>query len=200
MESKHIETIEARLDKAMDIYTKDGFAFVKLSSRSAKDAPLLQSKLKTIYQEKILLCQPEEQDLENTKIFCLLQAAFDFMKVKTAADVMDMFVRSERVYQDLLLAAVNRPEVYNTNFVIRKFVDIPVDMEFRGFVNDGTLNAISQYNYLIFSKRLVELKEALHRQVLSFFNDVVAPKLRSSNFPKNYVIDFAVCGTGRLNI
>lgn len=192
-EKTYIDGIVARLNNAMNIFTKDGFAFVKLSSRSAKDAPLIQKNFKTIYHEKLSSVPEEEKEAENTKITCLLQAAFDALKVKTGSDVIDMFIRSERVYQDLLLAAVNQVDKYNENFVIRKFVDIDVDMEFRCFVFNGLLHAISQYNYLIYSKRLVEKKEEISLAIQNFFKDSVKPKLSIPGFPQDFVIDFAIC-------
>lgn len=193
-ETEHLDDLTKRLDSAMSIFTKeDGCAFVKLSSRSAKDAPMLQTRLKDMYKEALGKFKEDEQKQENTKIICLLQAAFDAMRVSCAADVIDMFVRSERVYQDLLLAAVNRPEVYDENFVIRKFIPIDVDMEFRGFVYNGKLTALSQYNYMIYSERLVAKKEAIAKQILDFFNRSVQPKLTSAGFPGEFIIDFAVC-------
>ncbi|XP_060075112.1 cell division cycle protein 123 homolog [Ylistrum balloti] len=193
-EEEHLADLTKRLDSAMSVFTKeDGCAFVKLSSRSAKDAPMLQSRLKAMYKEILHKFQENEQKQENTKIICLLQAAFDAMRVTCATDVIDMFVRSERVYQDLLLAAVNRPEVYDENFVIRKFVPIDVDMEFRGFVYRGQLNALSQYNYMIYSERLVAKKDAIAKRIREFFTTYVQTKLSSASFPQEFIIDFAVC-------
>ncbi|XP_033730566.1 cell division cycle protein 123-like [Pecten maximus] len=193
-EKEHLADLTKRLDSAMSIFTEeDGCAFVKLSSRSAKDAPMLQTRLKDMYKDALGTFEENEQKQENTKIICLLQAAFDAMRVTCADEVIDMFVRSERVYQDLLLAAVNRPEVYDENFVIRKFIPIDVDMEFRGFAYKGQLTALSQYNYMIYSERLVAKKEAIAKRILEFFNASVQPKLSSDSFPREFIIDFAVC-------
>ncbi|WAQ94653.1 hypothetical protein MAR_007124 [Mya arenaria] len=152
-----LDVLENRLQNAMDVFTKDGFAFVKTSSRSAKDAPLVQNNFKQLYLSE-LDSYPESYRSENIKITCLLKAAFDALRVKTAGEVIDMFLRSERIYQDLLLAAVNQVSKYHEHFVIRKFVDIDVDMEFRGFVWKNELVALSQYNYAIYSERLASNK------------------------------------------
>ncbi|OWF45332.1 cell division cycle protein 123-like [Mizuhopecten yessoensis] len=194
VEREHVANLTERLDSAMSVFTKDdGCAFVKLSSRSAKDAPMLQSRLKDMYRQALGKFNETEQKQENTKIICLLQAAFDAMRVTCAADVIDMFVRSERVYQDLLLAAINRPEVYDEHFVIRKFIPIDVDMEFRGFVYQGQLTALSQYNYMVYSERLVAKKDSIANRIQDFFKISVQPKLPSANFPQDFIIDFAVC-------
>ena len=180
----------------MKVFTGDGFAFVKTSSRSAKDAPLVQTAFKEIYLSELDKF-PLTEHTENTKITCLLTAAFKVLRVKTASDVLDMFLRSERIYQDLLLAAVNQKERYNEHFVIRKFVDIDVDMEFRGFVYNLELVALSQYNYAIFSERLLKGKDTYGEMIKTYYDTVVKSKLFGSSFPRNSIIDFAICENGK---
>ncbi|XP_052091825.1 cell division cycle protein 123 homolog [Mytilus californianus] len=196
-EKRHVNTISERLEKAMSIYTTKGYAFVKLSSRSAKDAPLIQKRFKSLYINRLSAVEESEKGNENVKIMCLLQAGFDALRVKMSFDVIDMFIRSERVFQDLLLA-VKHKDNFNENFIIREFVDIDVDMEFRGFVFDGELNALSQYNYLLFSKRLNDKKEEISCKIREFFNSVVKPRLKAGKyFLQNFVIDFAVTSSGK---
>lgn len=190
-----LDSMRTCLQKSMNVFTIDGYAFVKTSSRSAKDAPLVQNQLKELYCKE-LNAYPAPERSENIQITCLLKAAFAALRVKTAEKVVDMFVRSERIYQDLLLAAVNQKDKYNEHFVIRKFVDIDVDMEFRGFVWNYDLVALSQYNYTIFSRRLVEGKDRYGKLVRDYFNTSVKPKLKDSKFPKNSIIDFAICEEG----
>jgi len=84
---------------------------------------------------------------------------------------------------------------WNENFAVRAWVDIDVDMEFRGFVKGGELTALSQYNHLIHSPRLVGRSAAIERRVREFF----AAELKASLDPahKDYVIDFALTAPGR---
>ena len=195
-EQSILDRLSTRLGEAMKPFTTDGFAFVKTSSRSAKDAPLVQRSFKELYIDE-LNRHAEEQLTENTQITCLLKAAFLALRVKSAGEVLDMFLRSQRIYQDLYLAVINQPEKYNENFVIRKFFEIDIDMEFRGFVFENELVALSQYNYLICSKRLVDGKETYGQMVKHYFDGSVKPKLMAVEFPKNLVVDFAICDEGR---
>ncbi len=129
---------------------------------------------------------------ENARIVCLLKAAFACLRVATAAECLNMLVRSERIYQDMLLA-IQVSHRFRENFVIRKFVEIDVDMEFRGFVYNGKLTALAQYNYLIHSERLCSRRGVIARLIKAFYECQVAPKLYAhEKFVKSFVIDFAV--------
>ncbi|KAK7109019.1 uncharacterized protein [Littorina saxatilis] len=192
-ESELVQKIEQRLQKVMDkFFKKDSdFVFVKTSSRSAKDAPMAQSRFKDLYQD-FLTQEPEDtRSSENTQITCLLKAAFYGMRVRQASEVMDMTMRSERIFQDILLA-LQFKDKFCENFVVRTFVDIDVDMEFRGFVFHGNLVALSQYNYLIYSERLCKLKDALSDRIEAFYKNSIRPKLQASKFEENFIIDFAI--------
>ncbi|XP_046350121.2 cell division cycle protein 123-like [Haliotis rufescens] len=191
-----IEDVTQRLESVMNKFTaRDGFAFVKTSSRSAKDAPMVQRRFKDVYHKYLMELPEDKQKNENIQITCLLKAGFEGLKVKTAEEVVDMILRSERIYQDMLLALEIKGR-FEENFVVRKFVDIDVDMEFRGFVFGGELVALSQYNYLIFSQRLLDTRDHLKDILCKYFNDKVRPMMKEGEFPTAYIIDFAVCENG----
>lgn len=197
-EKEILDNLSTRLEGAIKPFTSGGFAFVKTSSRSAKDAPLTQDRFKQLYLDE--LNKHSGQDLnENTQITCLLRAGFLALRVKSAAEVLDMFLRSLRIYQDLYLAVIKQKEKYNEHFVIRKFLDIDVDMEFRGFVFDNELVALSQYNYLICSQRLVDRKVEFGQLVKKYYDESIKPKLTAVDFPRNLVVDFAICDEGKVN-
>ena len=201
VESKRIKYLCSCLQEEMDSFLVDKgaeFAFVKLSSRSPKDAPMAQSRFKQMYQNLISqehLMNLTQVEIENLQVTSLLKAAFQALKMKFADDVIDCCVRSERVYQDLLLALA-LPSRFRENWIVRQFVDIDVDMEFRGFVHQQRLTALSQYNYLIYSERLANNKDFYTRTISTFFERNIKPKL--SNFVKDYIIDFAVCEDGEI--
>ena len=196
-ETSILQEMSARLQQAMANFTSDGgHVFVKTSSRSAKDAPMYQDKFAALYRTELSRLDVGEQSKENQQITCLLRAAFEAMKVQTSEEVIDMFICSERIYQDMLLA-VEHKERFCEHFVIRRFVHIDVDMEFRGFVFGHKLTFVSQYNYLIFSARLLEEKDNIMRMLQSFFDQEIQPKFKDTKFPDNYIIDFAVCENGK---
>ncbi|CAF0712615.1 unnamed protein product [Brachionus calyciflorus] len=188
---KEITELESRLDNVISkfINDKNKYVFVKTSSRSAKDSPLTFKQFKDLYSSYFNSLTETENLEENEQIKCLLKAAFECLKVQKASQVIEMFFKSERIYQDMLLA-VEKKERFKENFIIREFVQIDIDMEFRGFVFNGKLTALSQYNYLIYSKRLNEQKSQIGELIKNFFNEKVSAKLEE--FHKSYIIDFAV--------
>lgn len=191
-----LEGMRTELAKAMNDYVKESYVFVKTSSRSPKDGPLAQERLEHLYHQRLSSFPEEDRTKENSKLTALLQVCFDAMMVKNANEVMDLFMRSERIYQDMLLALAV-PDRFHENFVIRKFVHIDVDMEFRGFVYNYDLVALSQYNYLIFSQRLLEQKDRIRQKLTEFFETEVKTRLMTEEFSSNFIIDFAISQHGR---
>jgi len=160
--------------------------FVKASSRSAKDAPTSRRRLGELYHARLASAA---DGTDNAKIVCMLQAGLETMRVHTATEALDLFSRSERIMQDMLLAR-QRPERWQENFAVRRWVDIPVDMEFRGFVKNGRLTALSQYNHLAHFPRLVTHAAAIERRIRAFFDADIA--LRLAPAFDDYVVDFAI--------
>lgn len=187
-----VARLAAGLDRCIDSVRGGSAAdtgrgvFIKASSRSAKDAPTSQSRLGEVYRGK-LAAQPDRGD--NAKLVAMLEAGLELLKARTAADALELFMHSERIYQDMLLAT-DRPDRWEESFVVREWVDIDVGMEFRGFVKGGRLTALSQYNHLAYFPGLVARKAEIGAMIDRFFTDDILPKL-SPKFT-DYVIDFAL--------
>jgi hypothetical protein len=204
-EKNMLVCLESKLDKTIDEFKHSQigipaeFVFVKTSSRSAKDSPLATDRFQKLYLSFIEELKVNQRLEENEQITCLLKAAFECLKMRNAREVIDSFVSSERIYQDMTLALEKMSlENFKEHFVIRRFVQIDVDMEFRGFVFGGKLTALSQYNYLIYSPRLNDLKQSIQDKIQAYFNQVVAHKLADYS-TENYVIDFAIL-KGNINV
>jgi hypothetical protein len=149
----HVTNIKRKLDEAISEFLPNG-AFVRLSTRSPKDAvdkcepeKLVQEIAKHMKAEMVKrnVQDPEEFEV-NTKLICLRRAFFDRMRVFNSADVFKLLAVSYRTTGDLIRAVENVDvSPWNLKFVVREFVQMPIETEFRGFVNNGNLNALSQY-------------------------------------------------------
>lgn len=192
------EQIEARLQtKIEENFPDKKEFFAKTSSRSAKDACIFKRDFLEIYKKELLKFPDSSQ--ENSRIIALLTAAFLSLRLTSATEVLSMFIISERIYQDMLLATEAQnisDSLFKENIILRPFIQIDVDMEFRGFVFQRRLTCLSQYNYLIYSQRLCQWKNQILEKIVSFFNEVVQTKL--SKYKSNsYVIDFALTKGGK---
>mmetsp|Transcript_11467 Transcript_11467/g.12581 ORF Transcript_11467/g.12581 Transcript_11467/m.12581 type:complete len:342 (+) Transcript_11467:10-1035(+) len=181
--------IETGLQKVIDsVRGADTKVFVKTSSRSAKDTVIYAAQFESVYKE--CLKKLKEQDM-NAKVVALMQAGTLLLATKNAKELLENFVLSERVYIDMRVA-LNLPEQFSENFAVRKWIDIDVDMEFRGFVYDNKLTQLSQYNHLPYFERLIERKDELLAKIVKFYEEKVMPRLKDKFTA--YVVDFAITG------
>ncbi len=151
----------------------------------------------------------------NARLIALVKAATAVMRVHSAADALQMVIASDRIFEDLNMgklaagdgwagdsadflcfvdfAAFQNPSRFLQNIIVRQWVNIEVDMEWRGFVFNSTLNALSQYNHVTYFPRLGAMKDSVGARILQFFNAHVKQRLAAKGY-SNYVIDFALSG------
>lgn len=175
-EEKTLAEIENRLEELVKAVDKGSGCFLRLSTRSPKDAALaspenvasMMSKLlsdahkvkltKTLSNQLIggfpadALYDPAATLTLNEKLQCLFQLFYNVLKIRSGAEGMQLLLDSERVYVDLLSAqgAVKANELpdsgdpvdFRMNYIVREWVDIPIGLEFRGFVFNVRLRQI----------------------------------------------------------
>jgi len=99
-----------------------------------------------------------------------------------------MFLDSERINSDLELA-LDFSSNWSQHFVVRQFVNIPIEYEFRGFIVNNELRAMCQYYHYIYFPELVAAKDKINEIILKKFEEIkdIVP-IKS----KTYVVDWAV--------
>jgi len=184
-----LNNVKSKLQIAIDeIRGRDKYVFVKSSCRSPKDVSLISRSFLENYHHSFNALEDKD---DNARMVAMLQASFLSLRSESAEDVILTFCQSERIYNDLLLA-LEYPDRFKQNFVVRKWVDIDIDLEFRGFVKNCQFCAVSQYNILPFFPRLVEMKDDLLEKMVTFFEEQINPRLKD-HF-QDYIIDFAFTG------
>jgi len=184
-----IGELYSKLQKLIAEVGKGDGVFVKLSSRSAKDATDVNNRLENLFMSKVKELSAEERQEDNKLVSLMAQATTDCLKVNNADEVFSMFSHSERIEADLA-TCLKYPDEFHENIIIRPWVQIDIDMEFRCFVCNGVFTALCQYSYLTMFERLINLQDSLRDQIVSFWEqecrDNIAQKFES------YVIDIAV--------
>jgi hypothetical protein len=122
--------------------------FVSLSSRSPKDAPLSMPQfLQTLTEEKRKVEQIEKEVGENTsainqRLHALYRCATYSMKASDSSFAILLLIHSKRIQDDLVQYFTG--SVQDFHIVLREFRTFDPDLEFRGFVMQKKLTALTQ--------------------------------------------------------
>lgn len=101
---------------------------------------------------------------DNAKFISINRAHINALAVRSGEEALHLLCRSERILDDLELA-LEDPTRWTQHLVIRKWADMPLSSEWRGFVCDGKLTALSQYFAPCYFEELQS--EHVQRQVVS---------------------------------
>ncbi|KAL9647458.1 hypothetical protein ABK040_006819 [Willaertia magna] len=188
--------------------------FIRLSTRSPKDAWLFPEsncyqKLKELIKNEFLNLFKTENKLEDVNLN-KLQTILEFEKylkdfkdnnleylifvrngqkslsVTNENDVIDLLTHSERVLCDLL-HALDFPKIFNMKIIIREWNEsLQYEYEFRGFINNFNLIALTQYDNIFYLKELNENQFEIGQSILNYYNLNIKNKLiKLSEINKN---------------
>jgi len=187
-----VVALQARLQAFITEHFSDGF-FAKLDTRSPKDAPLYGADLpryqEFVKQEFLLLTERSE----NGDVIAFTKAQNKSFKLSTGEDLINMFMESYRIGEDLSGVLAFGEQHFDCQIVFRSWdpwvADHP-EAEFRAFVYKGELNAVTQYFTSSYFPSLVENKDEISRHICDFWINEVRALLLNSH--ESYVIDFLV--------
>jgi hypothetical protein len=172
--------------------------FVRLSTRSPKDSVMFRPSLAAeLRSEYCILRQAEETDASTTVASTALHALYRISvaanRCASAEMCMQLLAESKRIQGDLehyVAECLRHPAPAPVfNFIVRPFVPFDVENEFRAFVFQRRLTAITQYNELCYFPRLQHCHEDVCR-VMTHTTEALIAQLPSTLH--NCVIDF-VC-------
>ncbi|KAF0973662.1 hypothetical protein FDP41_007049 [Naegleria fowleri] len=173
-------------------------AFIRLNTRSPKDAAFSTQKIKQIlkrklyeksmqYRENRLLSNEEKQ---NDEFISFFESQVGVMKFESGAEALEMMTTSNRVFEDLSIALEHRkdPVDWNVYIAMRKWISHhEIGLEFRGFVYERKLCALSQYFDALYFEDLHKNKNIYLEAIQKFFEE------KKGQIPyENCVLDFLV--------
>ena len=183
-----LTSVENKIDESIaairEVTGSECKVFVRFSSRSPKDAIYLLEAFPTLIQEKL-------QELNSTDIYAKLHAFYmastEILAISSGSEAVDLFRKSSRIVGDLEhCLEVSEP----MNLIVREFVQFPVKNELRGFVYQGSLTALTQYNRTCYFPDQVETKAEVEEKVHTFMEGfIVAMRSLLESFVVDLVVD-----------
>ena len=179
-------------------------AFVRMSSRSPKDAAFSSENMKQLlskklYEKKAAFRKTKSTSqvlVQNYEFIAFFEAQLETLKFESAQQVLELHCTSRRVYDDLKTALQYKSDEnnknenlrWNTQMVFRKWSENhDIMLEFRGFVYNRKLTAISQYFDPLYFEKLNKNKNVYLKAMQSFYDSV------KDQIPfDNCIIDFLI--------
>jgi len=187
-----LSVVDAKIDEGIRLIrekaNKECKVFVRLSSRSPKDAIYHLESFPSLIQEKLSGFENGREDLYS-KLHAFYMASTEIMAVSSGREATDLMRRSDRIQGDMEEAIKNSEPM---NLIIREFVNFPVKNELRGFVHKGVFTALTQYNNLAYFPEHIESKAEVEEKVKSFVKVFIkAMESVLDSFVMDIVIDDA---------
>lgn len=192
-----LRQMETQLDH---IITPEAFPnglFVRMSDRSPKDGCVLREDGQTALSSYSMALRAKElQPGKNEQIICLTALQMKQLKCNRTQQVINLLLSSERVYSDLLLALDCHEwlehDEWSTSIILRDWLpSLEQEQEFRVFVADGVVTAISQYNhYCVFPSLVGITAESI--QLLTHKMIDLVRTIHPLVHLDNYALDLAV--------
>jgi len=200
MANPYLAKLAQDIDAAKSGKLTTKYIFVRLSSRSPKDAAIGERGIKLYQQAKKKVTQIAEElndtllDQDSIKLHALYITGTEALRVETGLQAVDLLVHSNRIQQDLehfiqISHATNStPTTYKEfNIVVREFADFEVELEFRAFVYGKKVTAITQYNQFCYFPRVKKYKKLISTTICKFIEEELISK--GINNLNNFVLD-----------
>ncbi|KAL6048674.1 Cell division cycle protein 123 [Balamuthia mandrillaris] len=166
--------------------------FVRLSSRSPKDAALSRQGFKSLLEEELQQVKRLEGESatssDNQLLHALYRASTVALKVSNGEEGVQLLVESPRIQGDLDAYLHSQKEDETFNVVVREWGEFDVELEFRAFVYQNKFTALTQYNEFIFFPRMLSQKDTILSVITDFLHKEVMPLMTLPN----YVLDLAL--------
>mmetsp|Transcript_72154 Transcript_72154/g.222913 ORF Transcript_72154/g.222913 Transcript_72154/m.222913 type:complete len:400 (+) Transcript_72154:48-1247(+) len=170
-------------------------AFVKLSTRSPKDSPLILARASEAFRAEERSSLPLA---ERARLFAeLVQRQFS---VASGTEAVELLTTSDRVREDLEYALeAPRYEDLGLHVVLRRWDGpIPIANEFRGIVWKSSLNAVGQYYHPLAFPELAAVRGEIEADLRGVYQGLQG-KLEAAGFT-HFIVDFAWLGPGDVKV
>lgn len=194
-----LSKLQNEIDHAIQEFGSDNTGvFVRLSTRSPKDA--LYYPGTDNYEQMVRLLRTRVNELQddpdltarekaNQELIIFTETMTQALQVHSGKAAIDLLANSERILTDLN-RALDFPNLWDMKLIVRLFQPVPYSMEFRGFVYNGKLTALSQYDPYIYFSELnnPRIQRKIIDRIESFFYDQIKDRIPL----EHYIVDFGI--------
>jgi len=135
---------------------------------------------------------------DNEEVWAFIRATIKMTRVSSGLEALDLLRRSTRIREDLDKILRFGEEHFSARVTVREWLDEVAERpeyEFRGFVHNKELNAVTQYFYMTYSHQVHQRRDEIAAKIKRF-HDSIRDKIPHSS----YVIDFYVTRDNRVLI
>lgn len=191
--AEDLERLRASLDEAIGSLASPSGAFVKLAVRSPKDAVFCIARTDALLRAELAASAAMGNEPSLTSdILAIKRAAWLGMRARSGDEALELLLRSDRVYLDLLQAELfsgaKRIPFAMTVEVTSFFEGFDPNWEFRAFLSKGRKTAITAYNPWVFDPRIVTHREAVLGTIVALWDRVI-PLVPSQSFSADFAVD-----------
>ena len=164
----------------------DGGGFVRLSNRSPKDAVYSAPLFKTLLEQELVKAylgsDAHEADQVAADMVAFVRASCLANRISSGAEAMELLCSSQRILADLTRTLLVQDESSAAPFavscVVRKwYSNIAPEMEFRIFVVEKRVVAITQYYKLAYVPLIAKEADRIRQLTIDFIEKQVNPRL-----------------------
>ena len=191
-----IKNLEIKIQKLIDSNPnlKSWGYFVRLSGRSPKDGePYNMQKIKNNYENNLIRYEKLydlKKDSPQLKVLSFLRS--NHLKSENAKDALSLLLSSERIHLDLNDWI---KEGGKEMLAIREYgQDLCDDLEFRAFIYNNKLTAITQYDHYIKFEHIIKNKDKYQQMINDYWNKNIKNIIKTPN----YSIDFAILNNNQV--
>eukprot|EP00026_Physarum_polycephalum_P015981 Phypoly_transcript_16797.p1 GENE.Phypoly_transcript_16797~~Phypoly_transcript_16797.p1 ORF type:complete len:278 (+),score=38.95 Phypoly_transcript_16797:27-836(+) len=187
-----MEILAKQIDETRDANKIDSGIFARLSTRSPKDAVLMLPALNEILAQELHDIPPGDENADSIAWYCAVVKA---MRMANGKDAMQLLSNSSRVREDLtrwlnVKKDKLEDEEFAMNIVLRPWTFIHPKDEFRAFVYNGHLTAVSQYIDVCFFNYSESDLRNIRNAIYTFFYEKLQKRLPF----QTCVLDLALFG------
>lgn len=193
-----LDELSVKIEKEATVISGDilkkGF-FVRMTTRSPKDSRIFSDEMFADIKAECDKCAAKGVTVDdNLKLNIIYVLFVKKMIVYSGKEAIKILGESHRIWQDICSSLdVGSP----LGIVIRQWADIHPSMEFRGFVYDRKLNAISSYNRAVSWPGIPERIKEIEEKCKAYY-EKIQPKIPLSM--QNFIVDFAFLADGTVTI